>query len=144
MDFTKKETRLRFSFQSLPGRGPQPHRTGGTLPVRSYCGRQNVQVGRAGLSTSPDHPETTCPRDDPRALPLPDSCDLKDVWRVAAKQRGFPAKGTADIEYFWARIGPAYRFAGKDQKGKTQRFTLSARDCKTLLSGADQRGTVPQ
>lgn len=143
MDFTTKPTHLRMAFQSLPGRGPQPNRTGGTLPVRSYCGRQNVQVSRVGMSTSPDHAAATCPRTDPRALPVPEACDLRDVWKFATKQKNIPAKGTADIEYFWARLGPAYRFAGKDNRGKVQRFTLSARDCQTLLTGADQRGTVP-
>jgi len=143
LDFDKKNTHLRFAFQSLPGRGPQPNRTGGTLPVRSYCGRQNVQVGRAGLATSPDHPEVSCPRADPRALPVPEKCDLRDVWTFASKERRIAAKGTAEIEYFWSKAGPAYRFAAKDQKDKMQRFTLSARDCKTLLTGADQRGTVP-
>jgi hypothetical protein len=144
MDFTKKQTALRFSFQSLPGRGPQPNRTGGTLPTRSYCGRQNVQVGRAGLATSPDHPEVSCPRQEPRALPVIESCDVRGVWKFAMKERGVPSKGTtAEIEYFWARLGPAYRFAAKDAKGKMQRFTLSARDCKTVLAGPDQRGSVP-
>jgi hypothetical protein len=142
LDFSQSPTHLRFAFQSLPGRGPQPNRTGGTLPTRSYCGRQDVQVGRAGLATTPDHPSQTCPRQDPRALPVPDSCDLKDVWKFATKEKGI-SKGTAVIEYFWARLGPAYRFAAKDGRGRMQRFTLSARDCKTVLSGADQRGSVP-
>jgi hypothetical protein len=142
MDFSQKQTHLRFSFQSLPGRGPQPGRTAGTLPSRSYCGRQNVQVGRAGLGTSPDRPETSCPRQDPRGLPVPDSCDVKDLWKFAIKEKGI-AKGTAEIEYFWARLGPAYRFSGKDERGRMQRFTLNARDCKTVLAGADQRGSVP-
>jgi len=143
LDFTEKHTSLRFSFQSLPGRGPQPNRTGGTLPTRSYCGRQNVQVGRAGLATSPDHPEVTCPREDPRALPVTETCDARGVWKFAIREKRVPAQGTAEIEYFWARLGPAYRFAAKDAKGKMVRFTLSARDCKTVLTGADQRGTVP-
>src|SRR5688572_25015042 len=133
MDFTRKQTHLRLAFQSLPGRGPQPNRTGGTLPVRSYCGRQNVQVSRVGMSTSPDHAAASCPRTDPRALPVADTCDVKDVWKFAIKQRGVAARGTADIEYFWAKAGPAYRFAAKDSKGKMQRFTLSARDCKTVI-----------
>src|SRR5690606_39453109 len=117
--------------------------TGGTLPTRAYCGRQNVQVGRAGLATSPDHPEVSCPRQDPRALPVIDTCDVRDVWKFAIKDRKISKKETAEIEYYWARMGPAYRFAAKDVKGKMQRFTLSARDCKTLLSGPDQRGSVP-
>lgn len=137
LDFTDEKTRLRFSFQSQSGMGPQPPREGGTLPKRSYCGKQNVRVTKHGIGARPDVPKLPCPGRKPRNLSPPKDCTLEDVWKVAKKRRGRTPK-RARIEYYRARGGPAYRFVG----GR-KRFVISAKDCKTILEGRKQRGGVP-
>lgn len=143
LDFSREGTALRFSFQSLPGRGPQPNRVGGTLPTRSYCGRQNVRVSAAGMVAEPDRPQISCSHGDPRALPVPDSCDLPELLKTVSKQKSFSGKGTAEVEYFWAKAGPAFRVSKKDAKRRTQETVISARDCQTIFTGGEQRGSVP-
>ncbi len=142
LDFTKKKTSLRFSFQSAPGRGPQPPRQGGTLPVRTYCGRQSVVVGSKGMNTREDNPTVSCPRNDPRQLPVMSQCTLEDVWKTA-KRHKFKRNRPARIEYYRSRSGPAYRFIKKNKKGKTRSLVVSARDCRRVLTGKEQRGGVP-
>lgn len=137
LDFTKKKTELRYSFQSAPGMGPQPPREGGTLPKRTYCGKQSVRVSQHGMGARPDVTDLPCPGRDPRELERPENCSIEDVWEVAAKRRGRLPK-QARIEYYRAQAGPAYRFVG----GK-HRFVLSAKDCSTILEGKKQRGGVP-
>jgi hypothetical protein len=143
MDFAQKGTKLRFAFQSPQGIGPQPPREGGTLPKRTYCGRQSVRVGKHGLVAEPDDAKVGCPRPEPEALPSPPpACGLEQVWALAKKRR-IKDDGPARIEYFRADSGPAYRFVKEQKKGQAQRFVVSARDCREILKGRGQRGSVP-
>src|SRR5690606_38500010 len=105
LDFSKNATRLRFSFQSLPGQGAQPNLPPGTLPSRAYCGHQNVTVTSAGIAAELDKPNFPCPSDTPQALPPP-KCRLDALWKLA-KKKGVPAKRTARIEYYESKKGPA-------------------------------------
>lgn len=142
MDFSAKGTALRFAFQSPRGHGPQPARAGGTLPERTYCGLQSVSVGPHGIAAEKDDMKVACSHKEPRALPPPDRCTVTDVWAVA-RSRHIDDGGTARIEYFWAEAGPAYRFTKEEKKKPTQRFVISAKDCKKLFGGKQQRGSVP-
>ncbi len=136
LDFKRKGTHLSFVFQSPPGLGPQPAREGGTLPRRSYCGKQGVRVTKDGIQLEPDVTDLPCGRYDPEALELPKSCTLEKVWALA-KHRKIKG-GVARIEYYEARNGGAYRFsAGREG------FSVSAADCSKILKGRDERGHVP-
>lgn len=142
MDFNVKGTSLRFAFQSPRGHGPQPARAGGTLPERTYCGLQSVIVGAHGIAAKKDDMKVACGHREPRALPPPDRCTVTDVWAIA-RSRHIDDVGSARIEYFWAEAGPAYRFTKEEKKKPTQRFVVSAKDCKKLFGGKQQRGGVP-
>lgn len=133
-----KQGRLRLFFQSSSGLGPQPPRKGGTLPSRSYCGKQEVVVDARGLGAKPDQAKTKCPAKDPRELKLPKACSLADVLKVAATRRA-PIDATTKIEYYDAYRGPAYRYTARG----VERFVLSADDCKSIFLGKDVRGSVP-
>lgn len=141
LDFSK-QANLRFSFQSPPGRGPQPQRAGGTLPARTFCGRQMVVVDEKGMRAKEDKPSISCSLSDPRELPGFVGCGLDDIWSLARKHK-FRRGHDARIEYYRSKAGPAFRFVGRDKKGKTGSLVVSARDCRTLISGKDQRGSVP-
>ncbi|HSC86224.1 MAG TPA: hypothetical protein VLC09_03095 [Polyangiaceae bacterium] len=137
MDFTRENTQLSFVFQSEPGLGPQPHREGGTLPRRSYCGKQAVRVAKAGIALEPDVTDLPCSRGGVVVeVGLPKVCNIEGVW-ATAKKRKIRAT-SARIEYYQAHKGPAYRFsAGRDH------FVVSASDCSKILKGKDERGQVP-
>lgn len=137
LDFSKKATRLRFSFQSLPGQGAQPNLPPGTLPSRAYCGHQNVTVTAAGIVAEPDKPNFPCPSDTPQALPAP-KCRLDALWKLA-KKKGVPTKRSARIEYYESKKGPAYRFS---IAGTKHRFVVGE-DCKRELKAKDAVGSVP-
>ncbi len=130
--------RLRFYFQSSAGLGPQPPRKGGTLPTRSYCGKQEVIVDGRGLYAKGDQAKTKCPAKEPRELKLPRSCSLPEVMKVAAARR-VPVDATTKVEYYDAYRGPAYRVSVKG----VERVVLLAEDCRSILLGKDVRGSVP-
>lgn len=137
VDVSDKKSKLRFSFQSAPGQGAQPPREPGTLPNRTYCGRQNVVVKKDGIAAEADVSSFPCTSKPPEALPEP-SCDLKKIWSLA-KKKGAPTKRRARIEYFEAQKGPAYRFS---IPGTKHRFVVGA-DCKREIKGKRALGNVP-
>lgn len=142
IDLTLKKNSLRFSFQDQKGRGPQPYREGGTLPIRTYCGRQSVVADSRGMVAQEDIPNVPCSRPEPRELPTVASCRIEDVWKVA-KRHDFRLNKPARVEYFRAKGGPAYRLVQKDRRSKTLTLVVSARDCRSVLEGKQQRGSVP-
>jgi hypothetical protein len=137
LDLSEGPGRVRYSFQSPPGHGPQPYREPGTLAKRVSCGKQNVQLRKEGLVAEPDLSDYPCP---PLTLePLPDpECTAKDIWRLARKRK-VPKEGMAHLEYFRAKAGPAWRF---EIAGTPHRFTVYG-DCQRELHGAEAQGSVP-
>src|SRR5690606_3993056 len=99
VDLSKKGNSLRFAFQDQRGRGAQPAREGGTLPLRTFCGRQSVVVLADGLVAREDQPEVPCRHPEPRELPLPTTCRLQDAWKIA-KQQGLRVSKPAVVEYY--------------------------------------------
>jgi len=138
IDFEMTGAEVRYSFQSAPGRGPQPAREPGTVPRRSYCGKQNVFIRKRGLVAEADMAGYPCSPRLPEPLPPP-QCSIKDVWDFAIKNRGVPTGRPARIEYYRAKQGPAYRFT---LPGTQHRFSISA-DCSRELVGGDVFGGVP-
>jgi hypothetical protein len=123
--------RVRYVFQSPPGHGAQPPREPGTLPRQHYCGKQTVQIRKAGLAADTDRADSPCPTR--HAEPLPDpQCSLKSIWQ-AAEKRGVPADRLAKIEYYRAQAGPAWRF---ELVGGKQKFTLHG-DCQRELNPSE-------
>jgi hypothetical protein len=129
--------RVRYSFQSPPGEGPQPQREPGTLARRPYCGKQNIHLRREGLVADPDQAEYPCPPQHTDALPEP-RCGTREVWRRAI-EKGAQRDRLARIEYYRARSGPAWRF---ELPGTPHRFSLYG-DCGQELDPADALGSVP-
>jgi len=138
LDLSSPTSSLRFVFQSPQGRGPQPQREPGTLPERRYCGTQSVVVDHAGIIAWADHAKTPCGGKEIEDLPPPVGCTIEKLWAIADSKK-MKKKGTADVEYFEAQGGAAFRFE-KDRRS----FVVSARDCKTELKGRDQRGILPR
>lgn len=138
LDFTQPGTRLRYSFQSLPGQGPQPPREGGTLPERTYCGTQSVRVGKEGIFAEHDKTELPCPSKDPKALAVPEKCSIEDVWELA-REKKLTDKPATQIEYFESKRGAAYRFT----QGGRERFVVQAKNCSKELRGKERQGAVP-
>lgn len=137
LDVSDGQGRLRYSFQSPPGHGPQPPRERGTLARMHYCGRQTVLVKKEGLVAEPDMAGAMCSQ--PPSEPLPDPrCTLAEVWQHALK-KGAPADKRARIEYYRAAAGPAWRF---EITGTVHRFSLYG-DCKRELKGSESAGSVP-
>jgi hypothetical protein len=131
VDVTRKKGRVRYAFQSPPGQGPQPKRAADTLPIRHYCGRQDVRITAKGAFAERDVTDHPC-RSHP-ADPLPEPrCTPKDVWEHALK-RGAPKKKRAKLEYYRARAGPAWRFR---VSGTEHRFSLYG-DCGRELTKAE-------
>lgn len=138
IDMSEKGSKLRFAFQSLPGQGPQPARDPGTIPKRHFCGLQSIYVVKKGLYAADDKTQEKCPARDPKDLEIPKACSLEQVWRIAI-EKSLPTAELARIEYYQSHKGPAFRFL---QSGH-ERFSVLAKDCKKLIYGRDQRGTVP-
>lgn len=138
LDLSKEGTSLTYSFQSPPGQGPQPVRKGGTLPDRVYCGKQQVRViAPDGIFAKPDETEVSCPRKGPKELSEPQKCSVAEVLAIA-KKRDVKDTDSITLEFYEARRGPAYRVSANGR----QRFVLSAKDCKKLLNGDEQRGSA--
>jgi hypothetical protein len=137
INVTEGPGRVRYSFQSPAGHGPQPHREPGTLAKRVTCGRQNVVLRKEGLVAEPDLADYPCT--GANAEPLPDpKCSAREIWRLAKKRR-VPRDRLAHLEYFRSKAGPAWRF---EITGTPHSFTMYG-DCKRELTGADALGTVP-
>ncbi len=122
--------RVKYSFQSAAGQGPQPKREPGTLARRPYCGRQTVSIGRPGIAADPDNADAACSPHPADPLPEP-RCTMADVWSYALAH-GVTKDKVAHIEYYRASAGPAWRF----DSGGTTRFVLYG-DCKRELDGRD-------
>ncbi len=137
IDVSNPNGRVRYSFQSSAGDGPEPVREPGTLARRPSCGRQNIAVRADGIVADPDVADAMC---SPHPLdPLPEPhCGLADVW-ARALARGVPKERTAHIEYFRAAAGPAWRFEAAHARG---RFVLYG-DCQRELDGKDALNLTP-
>jgi len=129
--------RVRYSFQSASGQGPQPAREPGTLARHPYCGRQTVDLGKSGLVAEVDSPDASCSPHPSDPLPEP-HCTLADVWAFAIA-RGVDKKREAHIEYYRAVAGPAWRF---EAGGGFNRFSLYG-DCKRELDARDAAAVAP-
>jgi hypothetical protein len=137
LDVNEGATRARYTFQSSAGHGAQPPREAGTLAKRITCGKQNVLLTKQGLVAEPDQADYPCPPGGIEPLPEP-QCTARELWKVARKRK-VPRDRPAHIEYFRAKVGPAWRF---EIAGTQHRFTLYG-DCKRELVGPEASGTVP-
>jgi hypothetical protein len=129
--------RVRYSFQSAAGQGPQPAREPGTLARRPYCGKQTVELGKAGLAVELDSADASCSPHPNDPLPEP-HCSLSDIWAFALA-RGVAKDRLAHIEYYRASAGPAWRF---EAGGGRNRFSLYG-DCKRELDGREAANIAP-
>jgi hypothetical protein len=136
VDLSEGPGRVRYAFQSAPGEGPQPPRPPGTLARRLYCGKQNVHLVTEGLVADPDDADYPCPPRHADALPEP-RCGPRDVWKYAIG-KGAPSKRLARVEYYRAKVGPAWRF---ELPGTPHRFSLYG-DCERKLTPAEAVGSV--
>ncbi|MBN1607522.1 MAG: hypothetical protein JW940_12865 [Polyangiaceae bacterium] len=124
--------RVRYVFQSPPGRGP--HAGGMTAQQRARaCGKQTVRLGPAGLVAGADHPDHGCPSPAPEPLPDP-QCGPRELWAMAL---GKGASGTAlaRAEYFHSNSGPAWSF----RVGRGEVHMVVDASCKRELGPAAAR-----
>ena len=131
VDVSAPGGRIRYLFQSPAGEGPEPARETGTLARHTYCGRQNVELRKDGITADADDGGAMCAVRPSDPLPEP-RCSMADVWAYAIT-RGVPKERFAHIEYYRASAGPAWRFESAHPRG---RFVLYG-DCKRELEGAD-------
>jgi hypothetical protein len=138
VDLTKPGSRVRYSFQSAEGKGPQPPQPRGSSLKRGYCGKQQVHLKSDGLVADPDFTGSRCPK---RAKdPLPDPrCTTQKIWQYAMEKKGAAKDSHARIEYYRSRVGPAWRFT---VPGTATTFSLYG-DCERELKGRDAVGSVP-
>ncbi|MFZ5894076.1 MAG: hypothetical protein ACOY0T_23645 [Myxococcota bacterium] len=129
--------RVRYSFQSPPGHGPQPPRVPGVVPRRNLCGRQNVHITEKGIYADPDQLDLPCAPVPVEGLPAP-RCSLAEIWKLA-REKGVSAQATARIEYYRSQAGPAWRFELPDG---SMRFSVYG-DCQRELTRAEASGSVP-
>lgn len=137
LDLGEGPGRARYTFQSLEGQGAQPEHEPGTLPRRHYCGKQTVHLRKEGLVADPDITDYPCPPQITDPLPEP-RCGFAEVWAFAARQ-GAPKNRMARIEYYRARVGPAWRF---ELPGTSTRFALYG-DCGRQIDEADAVAVTP-
>ena len=136
VDLSEGPGRVRYLFQSPPGEGPQPPRAPGTLARGLYCGKQNVHLRKEGLVAGADIADYPCPAR--HADPLPDPrCGTREVWQRALR-KGAQSDRLARIEYYRARVGPAWRF---ELPGTPYRFSLYG-DCGRELRSVEAIGSV--
>jgi hypothetical protein len=137
VDVSDPTNRVRYTFQSEPGEGPQPPREPGTLPKRLNCGRQNVVIRSGGMAAELDQADYPCaPGTTLEALPEP-QCSARAVWKLA-KRRHIPSDKNARLEYYRAKAGPAWRF---EIPGTQHRFSVYG-DCKRELNGVEAVGSA--
>ena len=137
VDVSNPNGRVRFSFQSAAGEGPEPMREPGTLARRPTCGHQNVDVRGNGIVADPDAADMICAPHPVDGLPEP-RCTFADVW-AHALTRGVPKERLAHIDYYMASAGPAYRFEAAHARG---RFMLDA-SCQKEIEGKDALNVGP-
>ncbi|MEZ4372186.1 MAG: hypothetical protein R3B07_15250 [Polyangiaceae bacterium] len=137
VDITEKGSEVRYVFQSRPGEGPQPPRDPEGRPNRPYCGKQVVKVKAEGLQEDEDETKYSCSSKGFEPLPEP-RCGPKEVWAHAVAA-SIPKDKPAQLEYYRAKAGPAWRFR---IPGTRHRFSLYG-DCERELKGLDEVGSVP-
>lgn len=137
VDTTNEGSEVRYVFQSRPGEGPQPPRDPEGRPTRPYCGKQVVRVKAEGLQEDEDETKYMCSSKGFEPLPDP-RCGPKQVWAHAIA-KDIPTDKTAQIEYYRAQAGPAWRFR---IPGTRHRFSLYG-DCERELKGTEEVGSVP-
>ncbi|MEP7050293.1 MAG: hypothetical protein ABJB12_08080 [Pseudomonadota bacterium] len=123
--------RVRYTFASAEGEGPQSLREPGTLARHPSCGTQAVVLRKDGMVAEPDAAEVACPEHPSESLPDP-HCGVAQVW-AHALALGVPKDKLARIEYYRAKAGPAWRFEAAHASG---RFSLDG-DCKRELDARD-------
>ncbi|MEY4551011.1 MAG: hypothetical protein RL685_7206 [Pseudomonadota bacterium] len=137
VDVRDPQATIRYELDSAAGEGPEPPRPAGTVRPMHYCGRQSVQVKSDGIAAEPDQPRAMCRASWGEPLPDP-RCGPKQLWQVALK-RGAAADGRANIDYYRAQEGPAWRFT---LPGGQLHFTMYG-DCEHELQAAGARPLVP-
>jgi hypothetical protein len=130
IDVSAKGSSVRYTFTSTRGEGPQPLHPPGTLPKRAFCGKQSVRLNSYGLGAEPDMSGLPCPQ-SAEPLPAP-RCGPKQVWQSAIRH-GIPPDQAANVEYFRAIGGPAWRF---EQPGSHRVLVLYG-DCERELAGTE-------
>ncbi len=138
VDLTNKGSRVRYAFQSAAGKGPQPPRPVGTLPKRTYCGKQNVHLKEVGVVADPDVPAYPCAGKWKDGLSRTPACGPKQVWKRAI-EKGADDRLLARIQYYRSAVGPAWRF---EIPGTKHRFSIYG-DCGRELDAGEAIGTVP-
>ena len=136
IDVSAAPGRIRYSFQSPAGEGPEPPRQPDTLARHPYCGRQNINVHKDGMVAEADVADAICPPHPVDPLPEP-RCSLAEIW-AHASSRGVP-RMLAHIEYYRASAGPAWRFEAPHSRG---RFVLYG-DCKRELDAKEAVNVGP-
>jgi hypothetical protein len=137
VDVTASVGRVRYSFQSNVGEGPEPPRQPDTLARHPYCGRQSINVNKDGIGAEPDAADAICAPHPLDPLPEP-HCSLADVW-AHALSRGVPKERAAHLEYYRASAGPAWRFEAPHARGH---FVLYG-DCKRELDAKEAVNVGP-
>lgn len=137
VDITEKGSEVRYVFQSRAGEGPQPERDPEGRPNRPFCGKQVVKVKPEGLQEDEDETKYSCSSKGLEPLPEP-RCGPKEVWAHAIAAN-IPKDKSAQLEYYRAKAGPAWRFR---IPGTRHRFSLYG-DCERELKGLDEVGSVP-
>lgn len=137
VDLSTGMARVRYTFQSDPGEGPQPPRKKGELAHGTYCGKQTVHLKKEGLVADPDVAVYPCPPQHEDGLPEP-RCSMRDVWQRAVA-KGAPKDRMARIEYYRSRAGPAWRF---ELPGSQVHFSLYG-DCGRELAASEAVTVLP-
>ncbi|HTM44953.1 MAG TPA: hypothetical protein VL137_08360 [Polyangiaceae bacterium] len=126
----------RFILGSRRGEGPQPPVPPGERRNKDYCGRQEVVIDESGIRAKADKANHNC-----RGLKdwLPDpACGPAQVWQYALKHQA-PPEALADLKYYQAAGGPAWRFSIANTAVD---FVLD-RNCKQELSDDVADGELP-
>jgi hypothetical protein len=126
----------RFVLGSRRGEGPQPPVPPGEQRKKDYCGRQEVLIDQSGIRAEPDQANHSC-RGFSEWLPDP-MCGPVQVWQYALTQKA-PPEALADLEYYQASAGPAWRFSIPNSP---VHFVLYG-DCKRELDDDDAAGQLP-
>jgi hypothetical protein len=135
LDFSRGGA-VRFVFGSRRGDGPQPPVPPGERRHQDHCGRQEVVIDGAGIRAGIDDPDHDC-RGLSHWLPDP-GCSLEQVWKFAAG-KGAPQDAVAQIEYFNAKGGPAWRI---EIPNTDHKYVLYG-DCTQELQGKEAEGKIP-
>ncbi len=137
VDINASGSEVRYVFQSRAGDGPQPPRDPEGRALRPTCGKQVVRITPQGLQEDEDETKTSCGVTGFEPLPEP-RCGPREVWAHAIA-KDIPTDKPAELEYYRAKAGPAWRFR---VPGTRHRFSLYG-DCERELKGMEEVGSVP-